>query len=280
VPCGDQKYLALDMQRGGQVHNMKEFQMKNRNQRNWPVVKMMIVLLLAAQGIVAENKMSLVKAEMNQVMVRLSNTDPIAGMQFSIHARGVTLKTIVATDRAASSALGVYQYLKDASTLNVVILAPVRSSLPVGDGVIGRITYETNSSSLADTCEIVLTGLLVCSQDAKALEVTASTLTWQSQEGLGDTQSASSLEQNFPNPFNPSTTIAYRIERASHVVLSVYDITGRQVEMLVDRYQSVGTYQVRWNAEGTMGRRLASGVYIARLQVDGKISAKTMNFTK
>jgi hypothetical protein len=243
-------------------------------------MKTMMIMFVIAQSMMAENKVSFVKAEMNQVMVRLSNADPIAGMQFSIHARGINLKSIVATDRAASSGVGVYQYLKDASTLNVVILAPVRSSLPVGDGIIGRITYEMNSSSLADTCEIFLTGLLVCNQDAMALDVTASRLSWQTQEGPTDTQSAFALEQNYPNPFNPSTTIAYKIERASHVVLSVYDITGRQVEMLVDRYQSVGTYQVRWNAEGSMGRRLASGVYIARLQVDGRVSAKTMNFTK
>jgi hypothetical protein len=259
---------------------MKECKMTNSKQRNWPTTKIIIMLLIVAQSIVAENKVSFVKAEMNQVMLRLSNTDPIAGMQFTIHGRGIGLKTIVGTDRAISSGLGIYQYLKDASTLNVVILAPVRSSLPVGDGMIGRITYETTSSSLTDTCEIFLTGLLVCNQDAMALDVTASRLSWQTQEGPTDTQSAFALEQNYPNPFNPSTTIAYKVERTSHVVLSVYDITGRQVEMLVDRYQSAGVYQVRWNAEGSMGRRLASGVYIARLQVDGRVSAKTMNFTK
>ncbi|MCX6141657.1 MAG: T9SS type A sorting domain-containing protein [Ignavibacteriales bacterium] len=254
--------------------------MKQQNQRNWVVVKIMIVLLFVAQSAVAENKLSFVKGEKNQMMLCLSNTDPIAGMQFSIHARGIALETFEGTDRAASSALGVYQYLKDATTLNVVILAPVRCSLPVGNGLIGRIHYEMNPGSSADTCDIFLTGLVICNQDAKALDVTASRLTWSTQEGWGNTQSALSLEQNYPNPFNPSTMLAYRLERASHVVLSVYDITGRQVETLVDRYQSAGMYQVRWNAEGAMGRRLASGVYIARLQVDGRVSAKTMNYTK
>jgi hypothetical protein len=252
------------------------------SQRNWSSMKtkLMIIMLLIAQHTVAENRMSLVKAEKNQVMLRLTNTDPVAAMQFSIHARGVALKSIEGADRAGSSALGVYQYLKDACTLTVVILAPVRSSLPIGDGMIGRILYELNPSALADTCEIYLTELLICNQEAKALDVTSSRLTWQTQEGAGDSQSSFSLGQNYPNPFNPSTMIAYRIDRASHVVLSIYDITGRQVETLVDRYQSVEMYQVRWNADGVTGRRLASGVYIARLQVDGQVSAKTMNYTK
>ncbi len=256
--------------------------MMHFSQRNWSSMKtkLMIAMLLIAQHAVAENKMSLVKTDKNQVMLRLINTDPVAGMQFSIHAHGVALKSIEGTDRAGSSALALYQYCRDAFTVNVVILAPVGTSLPVGDGIIGRILYEMNPGALADTCEIYLTELLICNQEAKALEVTASRLSWQTQEGAGDSQSSFSLGQNYPNPFNPSTTIAYRIERASHVVLSIYDITGRQVETLVDRYQSVGMYQVRWNADGVTGRRLASGVYIARLQVDGQVSAKTMNYTK
>ena len=268
------------MQRGGQLHNMKELEMTHSKQRNWPVIKIMILLLIVAQSTLAENNISFVKREKNQVMLRLSNTDAIAGMQFSIHVRGIVLKTIEGTDRAASSALGVYQHLKDATTMNVVILAPVQCSLPVGDGVIGRITYEIDAPSLEDTCEIFLTGLLICNQDAMGLDVTASRLSWQTHDISGNSQSTFSLEQNFPNPFNPSTTIAYRIDQASHVVLSIYDITGRQVETLVDRYQLVGMYQVRWNAEGTTGRRLASGVYIARLQVDGRFSARTLTYSK
>jgi hypothetical protein len=240
----------------------------------------MIVLLLLAQVTVAENKLSFVKGGENQVMLRLTNTDPIAGMQFTINARGIVLKSLEGNDRAASSALSVYQYLKEGTTLNVVILAPVGSSLPPGDGFIGRIVIESDPTALGDTCELFLTKTEICSQTAISLGVTVSRLAWQHSEHPGEPQSDFSLEPNYPNPFNPSTTIAYRIERGAHVTLSVYDITGRQIETLVDCYQEVGLYHVRWNADGVSARRLASGMYIARLQVDGRSSARTMNYTK
>jgi hypothetical protein len=254
--------------------------MMQDNRRSRPAKEMLIVLLLVAQCVVAGNRLSLVSGGKNQAMLRLENADPVAGLQFSIIGRGVTLKSFEGTDRTPSSVLGVYQYLKNATTLNVVILAPVRTSLPIGDGAIGRITFEMDSFSSTDTCELFLTGVLICNQDAKALDVTASRLSWQTHELSGNSQAMSSLEQNYPNPFNPSTTIAYRIGRASHVVLSIYDITGRKVETLVDQYQSVGVYQVRWNADGVSGRRLASGMYIARLQVEGRVSARTLAYSK
>jgi hypothetical protein len=69
------------------------------------------------------------------------------------------------------------------------------------------------------------------------------------------------LRQNYPNPFNPSTTIAYELPGPVHVSLSVYDILGRQVSVLVDEDKDAGAYQVKFDAGG-----LASGVYIYRMQ--------------
>ena len=77
-----------------------------------------------------------------------------------------------------------------------------------------------------------------------------------------------SLQQNFPNPFNPSTTIRYTIggarrqgSGASQVRLVVYDILGRQVAVLVNAWETPGTYTVQFDATG-----LASGIYFCRLQ--------------
>jgi hypothetical protein len=259
------------------VVKQREIEMKSHGIRVWSITTGLIVLLLIVQCIMAENKVWFVKDDKNQVLLRLANTDPIAGMQFSINARAVSLKSF---EQTGSSELRVYQYLRDDATLNVVILASVHCALPAGEGMIGRVVFEMNSGSEADTCELFLTRLEFCGQNALALEVTASSLVWRNDDGAGGSRSDCRLEQNYPNPFNPSTTIAYEIERSSHVVLSVYDITGRQVEILVDRYQPAGTYRVQWIADGVTGQRLASGVYIARLRSDGGVSAKTMNYTK
>jgi hypothetical protein len=69
------------------------------------------------------------------------------------------------------------------------------------------------------------------------------------------------LEQNYPNPFNPSTTIKFELPRASQVNLSVFDILGREVSVLVNERRGAGVYEVKFD-----GSNLASGVYFYRLQ--------------
>ncbi len=70
-----------------------------------------------------------------------------------------------------------------------------------------------------------------------------------------------SLEQNFPNPFNPGTVIRYQVPEASDVRLVVFDLLGREVTTLVNEMRPAGTYAVRFD-----GSSLASGVYVLRLQ--------------
>jgi polyhydroxybutyrate depolymerase len=69
------------------------------------------------------------------------------------------------------------------------------------------------------------------------------------------------LFQNYPNPFNPSTKIKYKLPNASHVVLTIYNITGQEIATLVDEFQSAGGYQVVWKP-----KTMPSGLYLCRLQ--------------
>ena len=69
------------------------------------------------------------------------------------------------------------------------------------------------------------------------------------------------LEQNYPNPFNPSTTIRYELPRASNVRVSVFDMLGREVSVVVNERRDAGVHEVKFDAS-----ELASGVYLYRLQ--------------
>ena len=84
------------------------------------------------------------------------------------------------------------------------------------------------------------------------------------------TPTAFKLEQNHPNPFNPSTTISYNVEQAGYVSLKVYDVMGRLVRTLVDnQYVSAGYetgYSVVWNGLDDHGQKASAGLYIYRLQ--------------
>ena len=73
------------------------------------------------------------------------------------------------------------------------------------------------------------------------------------------------LNQNYPNPFNPETTISYSIASASNVNLKIYDTLGREIMTLINKEQTAGNYNVKFNAG-----KLSSGIYLYQLAVAGK----------
>ncbi|MHB8579801.1 MAG: spherulation-specific family 4 protein [Ignavibacteriaceae bacterium] len=87
------------------------------------------------------------------------------------------------------------------------------------------------------------------------------------------------LGQNYPNPFNPSTIITYQIPKTGLVKLTIYDMLGREIQDLVNKEQSSGTYSVTFNS-ATKGISLASGIYLYRLQSDNFIETKKMLLIK
>ncbi len=80
-----------------------------------------------------------------------------------------------------------------------------------------------------------------------------------------------SLEQNFPNPFNPVTTFQFSISTSQFTVLKVYDLIGLEVATLVNEQKPTGTYSVRWDASG-----VASGVYLYKLRAGTFVQTKKL----
>ncbi len=91
---------------------------------------------------------------------------------------------------------------------------------------------------------------------------------------------AFNLKQNYPNPFNPSTTIEYSVPGTENVTIKLYDITGREVETLLNKVVAPGHHIINMNAGG-----LSSGVYFYRITIrprSGEFSSdrfKTGDFT-
>lgn len=76
----------------------------------------------------------------------------------------------------------------------------------------------------------------------------------------------SELLGNHPNPFNPRTTISFELARAGQVRLSIYDVAGRLVRVLLDEQRRAGGHEVDWNGRDDLGHRVSSGLYYSRLE--------------
>ena len=77
------------------------------------------------------------------------------------------------------------------------------------------------------------------------------------------------LRSNYPNPFNPTTSIAYELSKNSFVSISIFDTDGRKVRTLINRFQSKGYKTVIWNGKNNNNVRVAAGMYLYTILVKG-----------
>jgi hypothetical protein len=145
-----------------------------------------------------------------------------------------------------------------------------------------KIAYQVNTQGIGNrVCRLRLVteddlglhySISNCYNDQTDLEKLS--LVQRTIDGIGIIKTYA-LDQNFPNPFNPTTHIKYQIPKAGNVVLKVYDILGSEIAKLVDEFKETGRYEVAFDASN-----LASGVYIYRLNVNDYNNVKKMVLLK
>ena len=88
------------------------------------------------------------------------------------------------------------------------------------------------------------------------------------------------LSQNFPNPFNPITTLKYELPEDSFVDVTVYDLLGNVVKNLINGDQSSGYKSIQWNATNNQGEPISAGVYLYKIQASDYVDTKKMILLK
>ncbi len=88
------------------------------------------------------------------------------------------------------------------------------------------------------------------------------------------------LSQNFPNPFNPATSMHYTISSRRFVTLKVYDILGNEIATLVNEEKPAGSYEVEFNSHSDEGRNLSSGIYFYKIEAGQFVETKKMILLK
>lgn len=88
------------------------------------------------------------------------------------------------------------------------------------------------------------------------------------------------LYQNFPNPFNPTTTLTFNLPKPSDVNLIIYDITGRKIRNLISSAYPAGSHQIQWDGKDYSGNSVASGIYIYRIDTNNYTQSRKMMLLK
>jgi len=106
--------------------------------------------------------------------------------------------------------------------------------------------------------------------------------TTEQDSSLDDTEIPLSTELigNFPNPFNPETTIKFSLSQQGEVKLTIYNIKGRLVRTLLDEYRELGEHHVVWNGQDERGRVVPSGVYLYQLITERETISRKMMLLK
>jgi len=84
------------------------------------------------------------------------------------------------------------------------------------------------------------------------------------------------LLKNYPNPFNPSTTIFFQLTKPAHVVLKIFDVQGKLVKTINNNFVSAGEHRYIWDARNEADQRISSGIYFYRLQTDNMLLSGKM----
>lgn len=150
----------------------------------------------------------------------------------------------------------------------------------------GMILYTTNGGSnwnvqqsgtfhnLYSICFTSSQTAFIAGDSGIVLKTTNGGLSFLNKISL-DLPASFSLSQNFPNPFNPSTSIKFNIPKSSFVQLTIYDVLGKEVTKLVNKELKIGSYSIDWN-----GSNYSSGVYFYKLQAGDFTQTKIMMLLK
>jgi hypothetical protein len=84
------------------------------------------------------------------------------------------------------------------------------------------------------------------------------------------------LMQNFPNPFNPTTTLTFDVAQSGNVTIQIYDVSGRLVATVLNAWKAIGRHQVEWNGKDASGSSMPSGIYFYRMKTAGYEATRKM----
>jgi formylglycine-generating enzyme required for sulfatase activity len=166
--------------------------------------------------------------------------------------------------------------MKSWTITGIIVLATIALSVPVSASVTGYV--EDTGGQPVEGALVTFTDeanpdkyYLDYTDEAGLYEVAPTTVSVAHDQPMPFT-----LQQNFPNPFNPTTTIPYSLSSSGHVRVDVFNITGQRIATLVNTHMAEGSHTTSWNGRDESGKAVGAGIYLYRLSSGEMSEARKM----
>ncbi|MBD3348177.1 MAG: T9SS type A sorting domain-containing protein [Candidatus Eisenbacteria bacterium] len=199
-------------------------------------------------------------------LIHLRNESP--ALRRGLHHRLETSETpVLAFARSSEQETVLCMINASPDPVSAMTLSGFAGALEPGDYTFANMLLPGDTLNVSVTSSYEVNGLDLTSYEVAVYELIGGTGV---DPGDDDSQATRlQLEQSYPNPFGPSTTISYALPQRTHVKLSVYDVVGREVAVLRDETQAAGEHEARWDGTNENGQDLAAGMYFVRLDAGG-----------
>jgi hypothetical protein len=179
--------------------------------------------------------------------------------------------------------------LTSKADFSLVSIEDVKTTLPEGWEMQWGVTNGQLRVAMAGTTPLasgdVATVMVRLKNKESHVSFSTDAMLNENSQALGAVEVAAiptafALELNYPNPFNPSTTIRYQIPTDANVNLDIYNLQGQKIRSLIAKEQKAGYYNVVWDGRNEAGQTVSSGVYLYRVQAGSFVASHKMLMIK
>ena len=240
-------------------------------------------ILLVSFGLSHTSYSGIVKSKQpnnpNGVEINIHSDVDVYGVQFDLSYDSDKLSLDKDDIVSLVDAINVYAKVIEPGTARVIMFSmqgdKVMDSSDDLSSIIDIEFESTNNFSNGETT-VSISNLILAGANGIAIEANSNS-NYELNVGL---PTETSLEKNYPNPFNPSTSIPFQLKEAGFVSLKVYDMSGSLIKTLAADYKDAGSYEVIWNGLNNDGQQVASGQYILQMSAPNYSNTLQMTFLK
>ena len=248
----------------------------------FPALFFLTNLVFAAENVLLLSQGSGSAGSTDNVMtVSLENKIPVRAVQLEIEDDPDFLIYQTESEQTTPRTEDFQLALHDSDGNLRIILISIGSAISPDTGAIFRFSYRVTSDAKEGPLKLNIKKITVTDLSNKSLDIDYHNSSFII-EGTTDVADRKSdvrdynLAQNFPNPFNPQTSIEFSLPNSEHVLLQIYNNLGQLVKTLIDERRNAGIHRIQWHGTDENGRQMPAGIYLYRIQTEKFIESKQL----